>query len=159
MKYLALLVVASVTAAAAAQTIPTTNTTTPVTHSGPTSQIVGDDVQPNIQASWNSSDNGTMALRAPGRLVTAARSDFTTRHAAPIQDSRFGPTIDAEEPAISPGKALKVQVIKALFDNFNTTLIKLIALIGLPTDNTGGGTGGTDTTGLGDLLGTITSPA
>jgi hypothetical protein len=132
----------------------TTDTSTSVPHATIGSQIVGDDVQGNIQAPWNSVNNSVMALRAPGRLVTAARTDFNNRHSSTVVQSRFGPNIDAE-PSTTPsiGKQVKVEVLTTLFTNFNAALNAWLTLIGLPT------TPGTDTTsGLDDLLGIITRP-
>jgi hypothetical protein len=115
-------------------------------------QIVGDDVDPALQGSWNTADNSVMALRAPGNLVSLGRADFAQRHSLMIQRSRSGPDITQEAPEVDLGHQLKAQVIETLFDSLNTLLELWLATLDFDVPSGG------DSTGLSDLLGTITRP-
>ena len=120
-------------------------------------QLVGDDVSPNVQASWNTASAGTMAFRAPGNLVTSARSDFITRQNLVTARTRSGPTIDEPMPGLSIGQQLRIDVMNTLFTNLNAALVVLNNAIRL---NAGLDPQLPDTTGgLSDLLGNISGPS
>lgn len=123
-------------------------------------QIVGDDVEPGSQASWNTLSPGTISNRAPGNMVAAGRADFNARHDDAIGRAIGGPTITQEPPESTLGDQVKSEVIDTLLDRFNAILVALEAAIGSgiidPTDPGGGG--GTPATGLIGLLGSISSP-
>lgn len=122
-------------------------------------QIVGSDVTANSQASWNTASAGVMSQRAPGRLVNAGLSDYSSRHGDTIQRSLSGPTISDTAPTITLAQQTRVSVLETLFQNLNLALTALNASIGTSTGGTTTGGGTTTTTaGLVSLLGTITSP-
>lgn len=118
-------------------------------------QLVGDNVSANVQGSWNSAHAGTMAQRAPGRLVSSARADFRMTHGMSIVRSRVGPTIDQEPPDLTQQQQVYIDVMNTVFTNLNLALqaynLSLGGSAGLPPTD-GGTTGG----GLSSLLGTIT---
>lgn len=117
-------------------------------------QLIGDQAGSNAQASWNTASAGTMAQRAPGRLVSRARANFREAHAQTITRSRRGPVIDeAESTSPSPEQQVLIDVIETSFDSLNAALLVLLNSI-----RAGGGLtpvlpGATDLT---DLLGQIT---
>ncbi|GJM23754.1 MAG: hypothetical protein DHS20C16_01690 [Phycisphaerae bacterium] len=120
-------------------------------------QIVGDDVTPNIQASWNTASPGVMALRAPGNVVAGARADFSARHNLIIDQVRSGPEITEVEPDLTLEQQVKIDVINTLFTNLNAALTLLNNSIRINAgldpqlpDDVGG---------LSDLLGNISGPS
>jgi hypothetical protein len=121
-------------------------------------QLIQSTGNSNIQGSWNTAKNSTMALRAPGLLVTKARTAFSDAHRKAIAQSRFGPTITEQEPALTQEQQVRIDVINTLFTNLNTALQAYNAFLranaGLPPspgDNT--------TSAIFDLLGSINSPS
>ncbi len=119
-------------------------------------QIVGDDVTPGIQAPWNTASPGVMALRAPGNVVTFARTEFNARHNLTIDRIRSGPDITEVEPELTLEQEVKIEVINTLFTNLNAALTLLNNAIrinaGLDPQLP------SDVGGLSDLLGNISGP-
>ncbi len=119
-------------------------------------QIVGDDVTPNVQASWNTASPGVMALRAPGNVVTGARVDFSARQNLTIDRIRSGPEITEVEPELTLEQEFKIEAIETIFTNLNAALSLLNNAIRINAgldpqlpDDVGG---------LSDLLGNISGP-
>jgi hypothetical protein len=120
-------------------------------------QIVGDDVTPAVQASWNTASPGVMALRAPGNVVAGARSDFSDRHNLTIGRIRSGPEITEVEPELTLEQEFKIEAIETIFTNLNAALVLLNNSIRINAgldpqlpDDVGG---------LSDLLGNISGPS
>jgi len=119
-------------------------------------QVISDSIAPNAQAPWNTASSGTMALRAPGRLVSLGRAQFREAHARAITRSRFGPVIDEPAPeGPTLDQLVRIELIETVFDNLNAGLLVLLNAI-----RASGGLdpvvpGGAD---LSDLLGRITGP-
>jgi hypothetical protein len=116
-------------------------------------QIVGDNIGSDLQAVWNTASANTMALRAPGNLVSLGRADFAAAHSLAINRSRFGPTVTEPAPTgLTVEQQVRVDVINELFTNVNAALLALLNAIrasgGLTPIVPG-------SSGLTDLLGNI----
>jgi hypothetical protein len=90
-------------------------------------QIVGDNIGSDLQAVWNTASANTMALRAPGNLVSLGRADFAAAHSLAINRSRFGPTVTEPAPTgLTVEQQVRVDVINELFTNVNAALLALL---------------------------------
>ena len=120
-------------------------------------QIVGDDVSPNVQASWNTVAAGTMALRSPGNMVARARSDFIVRQNTTLDRLRTDPDISEPMPGLSQAQQVRIDMINTLFTNLNAALVVLNNSIRL---NAGLSPQlPAETGGLSNLLGNISGPS
>ncbi|MCP4593398.1 MAG: hypothetical protein GY842_21895 [bacterium] len=80
---------------------------------------------PNARPVWESASGGSVANRAPGRMVRQGTARYRTAHAAMLNHARNGPTITATEPAIDTETQLKVDVLNTIFTDLNVALLLL----------------------------------